>query len=259
MGRPVSEVLKVYAVACAAIFAVTRLRGVPVVGDYVHLAVGAVFLLGALRQANREATDEDERRGLRRFGIEVGGLLAPADDGGGLFGLGELASTLRRGFPSALRETAVGVGTAAIIFPPFAIGFAWWHLARRGLPWENFTLSFPPDFASFALAQLVVVALPEEAFFRGFVQTRCADQWPAKETGLGRLLGISPAALVMQSALFALVHFVVIPHPAKLAVFFPGLVFGILRAKRGGIGAAMVFHALSNIYSATLMASWHLR
>ena len=31
------------------------------------------------------------------------------------------------------------------------------------------------------------------------------------------------------------------PHPAKLATFFPGLLFGWLRAWRGGIGAAIAF------------------
>ena len=42
------------------------------------------------------------------------------------------------------------------------------------------------------------------------------------------------------------------PHPARLAVFFPALLFGWLRARTGGIGASVVFHALCNLFSATL-------
>ena len=60
----------------------------------------------------------------------------------------------------------------------------------------------------------------------------------------------------MQAALFALVHLATEPHPAKLAVFFPGLLFGWLRAWRGGIGAAIVFHALSNVLAEILVRGW---
>ena len=56
--------------------------------------------------------------------------------------------------------------------------------------------------------------------------------------------------------LFAAVHFVAIHHPARLAVFFPGLLFGVLRAWRGGVGAAIVFHALSKVYSDLLVRGW---
>jgi membrane protease YdiL (CAAX protease family) len=39
-------------------------------------------------------------------------------------------------------------------------------------------------------------------------------------------------------------------------VFFPSLVFGWLRAKTGGIGAAVLFHAACNIFSAYLSAGY---
>ena len=38
----------------------------------------------------------------------------------------------------------------------------------------------------------------------------------------------------------------------ETAVFFPALVFGWLRARTGGIGASMLFHALCNVYSQAL-------
>jgi len=36
-------------------------------------------------------------------------------------------------------------------------------------------------------------------------------------------------------------------------VFFPSILFGWLRARTGGVGASIAFHALCNIYSATLL------
>jgi hypothetical protein len=61
---------------------------------------------------------------------------------------------------------------------------------------------------------------------------------------------------VLASTLFALVHLASDPRPDELATFFPGLVFGWLRARRGGIGAALSFHALSNILAEVLVRSW---
>lgn len=242
-GVVVREVLVVYLAVCLALFAVTRLRVVPALAEYVHLLVGGVFLFVALHFAGKQG-------GLERFGIALGGLLGPSDDGGppGPFGLFELSRIVRRGFPSALREIGVALGVAAVIFPPFAVGFHLWHGAAHPFRW-----SLPPDFASFVAAQLVVVALPEEVFFRGWMQTRLHDAFAPR-----RMLGawLHPGVVILQAALFAVVHVFAEPHPARLAVFFPGLVFAWLRGWRGGVGAAIVFHAISNVFSELLVRGW---
>lgn len=247
------EVLAVFAVVTLLCFAITRLRAVAALSEYVSLGVGAVFLLAALEMAKREARRiEASFLGvLERWGIALGGLLAPAEDrdeNPGPLGLYDLARLIRRGLPSALRESGVALGIALLIFPPFAFAFAWWHNAH-GLP------GFRPsaEAASFILAQFLVVALPEEVFFRGYVQTRLVDHFgpPPKSWMI-----VHPSALLLQSALFALVHVAVDPNPARLAVFFPGLLFGLIRGWRGGVGAAIVLHALSNIYSDLLVRGW---
>ena len=56
-------------------------------------------------------------------------------------------------------------------------------------------------------------------------------------------------ALVVSSALFALGHVAVIPNPQRLAVFFPALLFGWMRARTGSIAAGASFHALCNVVS----------
>jgi membrane protease YdiL (CAAX protease family) len=268
----VREVIVVYLGVCVALFAVTRLRAVPWLAEYVHLLVGGIFLFVALHYAGK-------RGGLARFGVALGGLLGPSDetsregargegargeaahgeerraatpaedtDDDGPFGIFELARVVRRGWPAALREIGVALGVAAVIFPPFAVGFYLWHGAAHPFRW-----SLPPDFASFVAAQIVVVALPEEVFFRGWMQTRLHDAFAPR-----RVLGawLHPGVVVAQSVLFAIVHVFAEPHPARLAVFFPGLVFAWLRGWRGGVGAAIVFHAISNVFSELLVRGW---
>ncbi|MBK8480394.1 MAG: CPBP family intramembrane metalloprotease [Proteobacteria bacterium] len=97
--------------------------------------------------------------------------------------------------------------------------------------------------------QLVVVALPEEYFFRGFLQTRLDRRWPARWRPGGGAVG---QALFVNALLFALAHLVVDLNPLRLAVFFPALAFGWLRSVSGTIGASTLFHAACNVVSATL-------
>ena len=236
------HILSVYVLVCLAVFGVTRLEYVAVIGEYAHLVVAAIFLLTSIRLARGE---------IAHFGLSLGGLLeSPTDDRPrGPLGLWDLARALRATLPSATKELGVAVGIAAIVFPLYAIGYYWWNQ-----PAQPISLALPPELGSLALAQLVIVALPEEAFFRGYLQTALSDAAPRRVRVLG--VELAPAAWVVQAALFALVHLMVEPHPARLAVFFPGLLFGWVRSWRGGIGAAMALHAMSNLYSEILSRSW---
>ncbi|MBW7947561.1 MAG: CPBP family intramembrane metalloprotease, partial [Sphingomonadaceae bacterium] len=85
----------------------------------------------------------------------------------------------------------------------------------------------------------------------GFGSTRLADgrAVPRRLRVLGADLG--PAVLVV-SVIFALGHLATIRQPARLAVFFPSLLFGWLRCRTGGIGAGLVFHAMCNLFSEML-------
>ncbi len=237
---PRLEVLAVYAAVAGLTFLISGLS-FPLLQDYAHLLIAALFLLASVRLAQREPD------GLKRYGIDLGGLLdppsSPSRDPFGIVDL--LRSALRAGFGA--KETAIALGAAALIFPPFAWAFWMWHEPSRAFTWV-----IRPDMASFAFAQLLVVALPEEMFFRGYVQTRLLDACRAPSVAQ-RLL-----AVFIQAILFAVLHVVAEPHPARLAVFFPGLLFGWLRAWRGGVGAATVMHALSNMYSDILVRGWLL-
>jgi membrane protease YdiL (CAAX protease family) len=244
---PLREVIVVYAVVAVITAVLGAIRGMPWAADIASLGIAALFLGTPLAMARRVPG------GAARLGIELGGLLDPPDTAdprpSGPFGVYDLARTIDAALPDAIRETAFALGLAAIIFPPFVVGFFLWHG-----PSHAFAFHLAPDFGSFVISQFVLVGLPEEALFRGYVQTRLGDHF----TRTTRVLGtdVSLPALVIQAALFALVHLATEPSAEKLAVFFPGLLFGWMRARRGGIGASIVFHAASNIIAEILVTGW---
>lgn len=94
------------------------------------------------------------------------------------------------------------------------------------------------------LTQVLVVALPEEVFFRGYVQRRLRAVLPPRRTVMGVPFG---AAHVLSALLFALIHLVALPAPSRLLVFFPGLLFAWLAERSDGVVAPTVHHALSNL------------
>lgn len=95
------------------------------------------------------------------------------------------------------------------------------------------------------LVQILLVALPEEVFYRGYLQGRFDALFPRRRRIFG--VEVSVGSLLLTSALFGLGHFLVIPSPARLAVFFPSLIFGYMRTATGGIAACVVYHAACNV------------
>lgn len=217
----------------------------PALADYRALLLAALFLATAVRLSERQPD------GLVRHGLHLGGLLERSEDvrPGPVAALSDLARALWRAAPHGLRELAIAVGVALLVFPPFVAGFYLWHR-----PTAVFTLRWPGEPVSYLLTQLLVVALPEEALFRGYYQGRLQSVWPRQARVLGASL--SPLAWLCQSLLFALLHVATDLRAERLAVFVPGLLFGWLRAWRGGIGAAVVLHALCNLLADVLARSW---
>jgi len=243
--RPLAEtVLAIGAVTLLTVVIAWLGRGTPL-DAYVHLAVGVLFLVAALQLAQRQPG------GIERYGLALGGLLEPPNEApeGALGSLLDLGRALVRALPSGLREIGYALLVALLVFPPFILGFYAWHG-----PDHAFVLTLPDDLPAYVLTQLLVVGLPEEALFRGYAQSRLHEAFPERVRVLGAELSLR--ALVLQAALFALIHFAVEAEPARLAVFFPGLLFGWMRAARGGIGAAIVFHALCNLLGAILARGW---
>ncbi|HZS40046.1 MAG TPA: type II CAAX endopeptidase family protein [Polyangia bacterium] len=172
----------------------------------------------------------------------------------------------RYGFTSRPRLAGVTIAAIAIalVLPLFVGGFfVWTRFACAHVPslvpaacarTLHPRLRFPPDFGLLAGAQLIVVALPEELFFRGYLQGRLEDAWPARRKFLGAPVG---AAWLAAAALFALGHFLVTFEPQMLTRFFPGLVFGWMFARTRSILAGTIFHATCNLLMEVLGASFY--
>lgn len=116
--------------------------------------------------------------------------------------------------------------------------------AGRGLWW----------LLELLLAQLIAVALPEEVFYRGYIQGRLSQAF----TGRRRILGaqVSVAAIFWTSVLFALGHFLLDLNPQRLAVFFPSLLFGWMRSFTPTLGGSIAYHALCNVLVRVLIVHY---
>jgi hypothetical protein len=172
------------------------------------------------------------------FGLSLGGILETR------------AIDPRRIVRDGLKAVAWAGGIAAIVFPLFWVGYRFWWKPVHLFAWVP-----PASYSDEILGQILVIALPEEAFYRGFVQTALDDAWKARTKVLGTNVGWG---LVASAALFGAGHFLTEPRPERLAVFFPALLFGWLRARTGGVGAGIALHAMANIFSATLARGYGL-
>jgi membrane protease YdiL (CAAX protease family) len=215
-------------VAAAIVTAVVTAASAFLPDRYVATAVGFLFLGATWALVWR---GDDAR--VERAGLALGGLVLPGPVD---------RARLARGAGTALGWALL---LALVTFVPFLFGWrTFWHVrgtfALRVDAWAALNEVF---------GQLVIIALPEEAFYRGYLQSRLDEAMPARVRILGASVG---PALVVTSVIFALGHFATIREPARLAVFFPSLAFGWLRARTGGVGAGVAFHASCNVFSELL-------
>jgi membrane protease YdiL (CAAX protease family) len=233
--RTVGEVAVVYAVAVAAASALYHAPpGLSWVHDNLHALVAVIFLL--LPQVALHRRGNIERYGFTTQPLGLGLAIAGV-------AILVVLPLFAGGFVAALR---LGCAHA-----PSWVPTSCWRVAhpvwRLPLEWRQ-----PIDVGTAVLAQLIVVALPEELMFRGYVQGRLEEALPPTRTLGGARLGW---AWIGQAALFALGHYLVTFEPQMLTRFFPGLVFGWMFARTRSILAGTLFHAACNLLMAVLGAS----
>ena len=100
------------------------------------------------------------------------------------------------------------------------------------------------------------VALPEELFYRGFLQPKLCRSFADKPLAYGFVWN---HGIALAAALFALAHFLGEYNPARLGPFFPALIFGMLRRRSGSVASAVFLHASFNIFGALLFTGLSLR
>jgi membrane protease YdiL (CAAX protease family) len=212
-------------------------RSVGFVQQVMNGAIACMFLVGPQLAARLSGQAFDDRA--------AGITLAPVGPGLRVLGLALL-----------------------VTWPVFILGFFFYYgalcprfdIARVVAPicshWRGVAgmhLRLPEGFLVLALSQILVVAVPEEVFFRGYLMSRFEERFPSQRRLWGAAVGWP---LLITSVLFALGHFLVDFQPARLAVFFPALAFGWMRSRSGSVAPGALFHALCNLLSEVLHDSF---
>lgn len=162
------------------------------------------------------------------------------------------------------KDLALAGIALAVLIPPFILAFVGYAEVLRYLPpaWSrylspltgvpSFHFRLPLRFTEWTIDQLFVVALPEEFFYRGYLQTRLRDAWPHGKVIFGVRIG---PAFLLTAVLFALGHLAIF-QAWRLAVFFPALLFGWLRERTGTVVGSTLVHAICNLLELVLEASF---
>lgn len=124
-----------------------------------------------------------------------------------------------------LRDTGVGIIASIFVLLPTA---AVLYLLGRGF--------HIPDSAWFLIYQFFGSALPEEVYFRGFVQAT---------------MGNNIKSLFLTSILFSVMHLPKLIFYGEILsplTFFPSLIMGFLYYKTGNVLTSTIFHFLANMF-----------
>jgi len=131
---------------------------------------------------------------------------------------------------------------------PFVGGYHLWHtlILQDARLADGFPAAWP-TIGGFALLigyHLFFVAIPEEFFYRGYLQTRLDEAFTWRRSVAGAWIG---PGLFIATVIFAFGHTIVVYQWWHVFIIFPGLIFGWLRARTGDVMAGAVFHAWCNI------------
>ena len=226
------EPVAVYLSSVVLIFALVALDSTVGLGGLLHPLVAAVFIGLPVFVMDRRKAD------YAAYGITWSG---------------------------AYRGTASALILVLVIFPLFILGAPlYWNIADLissgceggffesiGSVYSSCSPVWPSGYVNVLFGHLIIVALPDEFFYRGYLQSSLDEVFTARKRFLGADLGWG---FIIQAGLFALGHFTVDFNPARLGVFFPALAFGWLRAREGGIVGPIIFHTLCNMLMDLLLA-----
>jgi len=181
-----------------------------------------------------------------RFGLASAWLIVP------------IAVTLARGrrlddLAIEPRLTPPSVGAQLVLGAVLLALYAVAHfLVARAISGAVLMPRLPDGFLALVLHQLLVVAIPEEVFFRGYLQSSLDHAFPRPRW---RIAGVTVGpAVFLQAAVFAACHLAT-GDWTRLRVGAFGLLAGWLRARSGSLAAPIVYHAVANVWVAVLEAS----
>jgi membrane protease YdiL (CAAX protease family) len=144
---------------------------------------------------------------------------------------------------------ALNLTLVVVILGGYAVGH---YLFGRFVQGAEFRPRLPPDLGWLTYRQLLEVALPEEFFFRAYLQTNLNHAWGRPFRLWGADWGW---ALPMGALVFALCH-LFHGDATQLKVVFFGLFAGWLRERTGSIAGPVLYHAAGNILLYAMIVSF---
>lgn len=168
-------------------------------------------------------------------------------------------------FGSLPRGLLWGVGVSVVVCALFALGYDMyfralcsgelpaWNLGRSCRALHGFRFPGWSVTGNLFLVHAIAVALPEEYFYRGFLQPLIQRSSSLATMAAPRRLAL---AIGIQAVCFALGHALVDFNPLRASVLLPGLLFGALAAGSGGLWAPILCHTAANVLSETLEAGY---
>ena len=205
------EIAALFTIVIGSCAAIDRFKSLNFVTTYMSAAIPAIFIyVPALAIIIR-------KREAGSYGLNADKLLGSIID--------------------ALAASAIFLPVFYLAVSNYGSVFLEREFVFRPEPINRYILDF--------IAQVVFVSFPEEFFYRGYIQARLNEVTEKKSRTFGVAFGPS---LVVTSALFALGHFLIGLQAWRLDVFFPSLIFGWLREKRGNIISAVIFHGVANVF-----------
>lgn len=161
--------------------------------------------------------------------------------------------------PTLLRKRSLGViglrverlglilrvlcGTCLVVFPILFCGVFLLKYYKVQLP----LCPVVPEgrWFSWLIYQFLYVAVAEETFFRGYLQSnilRLLTIAVAKN-----LASLELTSIIISAAVFAISHSVLLGNAMPIITFFPGLIFGWVFVKTRSLLAPILFHGLANV------------
>jgi len=169
-------------------------------------------------------------------------FLSPSLLAAALFLYAPIPRYRRRGFPAWARVTDPGRSVAALALLAFAGAIAFFLFVRIPLPPALSPYhGTVPLTGAMAAHHLLLVALPEEVFFRGYLYDAFEEA------------GREPVSHV--ALLFAVGHVVIAPSPFRLLTFFPALLLGWGRRRSGNVYVPTAAHWVYNLFPSLIGGS----
>jgi membrane protease YdiL (CAAX protease family) len=159
--------------------------------------------------------------------------------------LSEHGFDLRFRPPSLAVHVALGASLLALYAALHAF-------VARAFLHQTFVMHVPQHPLLDLVREFLTIGFPEEAFFRGYLETRwnrvCGKPWRVFGAAIG-------AGLLLQAILFAVCHSV-IGDWTQLRVVFFALLAGWLRERSDSVLAPAAYHAVANVWYRILLESF---